>query len=428
MKSSRIKLTVFAILTCITLGSIIFPPPAHAATVDTLVDLTKLSSDFVYDLKYSTSDNFTGTKQYSGSICCLQEETAWKLIKANEEVMRRGLRIKIWDAYRPFSVQRAMWRVMPDSRFLADPNKKGSNHNKGAAVDITLVDEKGHEVEMPSGFDDFSGKAARSNPNMSPAAKENLGILTDAMVKSGFKSISNEWWHYDDADNSKYGLLDVELEDVRDRSLAVENVIGIGDSSQVILVTPVSYSASHAKLRLYEKKNGIWMKTSPDMQAYIGKNGFKPVKDAPLAAAEKRKYKYEGDGATPAGVFSITSLFGWGNNPGFKLPYKKTTSDDYFVSSNKKEDYNVFITRKGGPSKSWTLYEKLKIPDYKYGAVINYNNGPDRITGNGSAIFLHIADDRGYTSGCVSLSEANLLKIFKWLKPEQSPMISLGKI
>ena len=428
MTAKSIKAAVLLTIICLILGSSAFPLPVSAASVDTLVDLSKLSTGLVYDLKYAASDNFTGTKLYSDSICCLQEETAWKLVKTNEEVMKSGFRIKLWDAYRPLSVQKAMWKIMPDSKFLANPYKKGSRHNKGAAVDITLVDENGVEAEMPSGFDDFSLKASRLNPNMSPTAKKNLKILTDAMVKSGFKTINSEWWHYDDADNSKYSLLDVRLEDVRNRNLAVEYLQGIGSALQAIIVTPVSSSSTQAKLRLYEKLDGKWMKMSPDMKAYIGKNGFKPVKHAPLSSSDRKKYKYEGDGATPTGVFSITSLFGWGENPGFNMPYRKTTSNDYWVSSSKKEEYNVWITKKGGPSGDWTVYEKLKIPDYKYAAVIDYNIGSDRITGNGSAIFLHISDNRGYTSGCISLSEANLIKILKWLKPECKPIISLNTI
>ncbi len=424
---SKIKVAaVLFLVFFLALAGITSPLPVYAAAIDTLVDLSKLSSDFVYDLKYATADNFTGTIQYSAGICCLQEETAWKLVKANEEVMKSGFRIKIWDAYRPLSVQKAMWKVMPDAKFLANPYKGGSKHNKGAAVDITLVDADGKEAEMPSKFDEFTSNASRSNTKMTPTAKKNLKILTDAMVKSGFKSISNEWWHFDDADNAKYGLLDVKLEDVKNRMLAVENLQGIGSSLQAILVTPAGTGTSQSKLRLYEKVNGKWMKIAPDMKAYIGKNGFKPVKNATLSAEDRKKYKYEGDGATPKGIFTITSLFGWGENPGFLLPYRKTTSDDYWVSSSKKEEYNVWITRKGGPSASWSVYEKLKIPDYKYAAVIDYNNGPDRITGNGSAIFLHLADGRGYTSGCVSLSEADLLKVLKWLNPESKPIIALG--
>lgn len=181
---------------------------SYAAAVkpsDTLIDIQKLSSSLVIDLRYATNKNFTGTKLYASVICCLQEATAWKLIKANEEVMKKGYRIKIRDAYRPYSVQKAMWKIMPDSRYLANPNK-------------------------------------------------------------------------------------------------------------------------------------------------------------------------------------------------------------------------------GDHDKNWTIYEKLKIPEYKYAAVINYNIGPDRIVGNGSAIFLHIAGSKGYTSGCTAVSEADLLTILKWMNGDKKPIIVQGTL
>lgn len=426
---TSIKIAAALMILAILLSAGVFTIiPVYAAAADNLVDIGKLSTDLVVDLRYATANNFTGTKLYSSSICCLQEETAWKLVRANQEVMKSGFRIKIWDAYRPLSVQKAMWKIMPDEKYLSNPYKGGSKHNKGAAVDITMVDEKGREVEMPSGFDNFTYKASRLNSKMSPTAKKNLKILTDAMVKSGFKYINSEWWHFDDADNSRYAVLDVKAEDVSKRKLAVEELQCLSGSKQVILVTPGASGPSQATLRIYENINGKWIKMAPNMQAFTGKNGFKAVKNGSLTAADKKIYKYEGDGSTPAGAFYITSLFGWGENPGLKLPYRKTTSDDYWVSGNKKEEYNVWISRKGGPSKTWTVCEKLKIPDYKYAAVINYNIGPNRIIGNGSAIFLHIADNRGYTSGCVSLSEANLLKVLKWLNPEKKPLIVQGNI
>lgn len=400
---------------------------AAAPAVDKLIDISKISSDIVIDLRYATENNFTGIKLYSSSICCLQEDTAWKLAAANREVMKSGFRIKVWDAYRPLSVQKKMWSIMPDPGFLANPYKNGSKHNRGAAVDVTLVDKDGKEAEMPSGFDEFTYRAARNNTRMSAAAAKNLKILTDAMVKSGFKSISTEWWHFDDTAAANYPLLDVSPATVAARPLPIEQLKCTGDSKQAILVTGSGTSKSKAVMSVYEKNaDGKWLKALPDMSAFVGKNGFKKIKSSALSAADKKIYKYEGDGSSPMGVFTIDTLFGWGPNPGFKLPYKITTADDYWVSASKKELYNVWVNRKNGPDKSWKIYEKLKIADYKYAAVINYNIGPDRVVGNGSAIFLHIADSRGYTGGCTAVSESDLLKVLKWLSPEKSPIIIQG--
>lgn len=387
---------------------------ASLPTTDRLIDVNKLSSDFVADLRYTTKNNFTGSKLYPSSICCLQEDTAWKLTAANRELAKKGFRIKIWDAYRPLSVQKKMWKLLPDSRYVANPYKSGSRHNRGASVDVTLVDKNGKELEMPSGFDEFSSIASR-NHSMSAAAAKNLKLLTDAMIKSGFKTIITEWWHFDDAAYSAYPLLDVSQEMVSRRPLPVEELKCTGDSQQVILVTSSSTSSSKAMLAVYEKKNGKWLKVLPDIKAIIGKNGFKIA-------------KREGDGCSPMGVFTIDTLFGWAPDPGFSLPYKPVTTDDYWVSSDKKELYNVWINKKNGPDKSWTIFERLKIPEYKYAAVINYNIGPDRIPGKGSAIFLHKTGSKAYTSGCTAVSEKDLLNVLKWLKPDKKPIIIQGTL
>jgi D-alanyl-D-alanine dipeptidase len=399
---------------------------ASTSIKESLIDLSKLKSDFAFDLKYATANNFTGRKMYASSICCLQEGTAWKLVKANEELIKKGYRIKIWDAYRPYSVQKAMWKIMPNSHFLANPYNGGSKHNKGASVDITLVDANGKELEMPSSFDEFSIKASRNNPDMTKNARKNLKILTDAMVKSGFKSISNEWWHFDDTESAKYSILDVKPDAVAKRILPVESLKCIGDSNQVILVSNNSTKSSKAVLQAFERTNGKWQKIYPDISANIGKNGFKKVKNSVLTKDEKAVYKHEGDGCSPMGAFTITSLFGWGNNPFFNLKYKMISVNDYWVSGNTKGTYNILLSRIGGPDKSWTIFEKLKIPQYKFAALINYNTGSDKIIGNGSAIFLHIADKKGYTSGCTSVAEADLIKILKWLKADKKPIIVQG--
>jgi zinc D-Ala-D-Ala dipeptidase len=400
--------------------------PAYSLSAGKLVNLEKFSQDFVLDLKYATADNFMKTKLYDANICCLQEDTAWKLIKANEALMQMGYRIKIWDAYRPLAVQKAMWKKMPDSRYLANPYKGGSKHNRGAAVDITLVDKNGKEVEMPSRFDDFSAKAGRNNPHMSAAAKRNLKILTDAMVKNGFQTIKNEWWHYDDKNSSNYAIQDIPLKRFENIRLPVDSLQCINDSSQVILITSDIKGSYKARLNAYEKKNGQWLQVFPEIAAIIGKNGFKPVKTTPLGASDKKYFKYEGDNCSPIGAFSIDTLFGWGDNPGFRLPYRKTTEHDYWVSDNKKESYNIWVHKTGGPDKSWDVYEKLKVTPYKYAAVINYNMGPDRIVGNGSAMFLHIMPKAGYTHGCTAISETDLVKVLKWLKPEMKPLLVQG--
>ncbi len=179
-----------------------------------LVDIRTLSDEFEIDMKYASEDNFTGKQIYSLPLCILQVNTAKKLIQANKELIKKGFKIKIWDAYRPFSAQKLMWDIMPFDDFVADPNKGGSIHNGGFAVDVTLVDMEGREVEMPTKFDDFCEKASRNSTSMTKDAARNLFLLTDAMVKHGFKIINSEWWHYYDEDLKERIPLDISFEEL----------------------------------------------------------------------------------------------------------------------------------------------------------------------------------------------------------------------
>ncbi|MBM7649765.1 D-alanyl-D-alanine dipeptidase [Bacillus ectoiniformans] len=176
-----------------------------------LVDIRKVDPWIVIDLRYATTNNFTKKKIYPAAIPLLRKETAYKLAKVNQEVKKRGYRVKIWDGYRPFSAQRVLWNASPDKRYVADPNK-GSKHNRGAAVDITLVDQNRKEVIMPTGFDHFTPAASRNSKTMNQRARINLNYLTHVMKKHGFKTINSEWWHYEDTNWAKYPLLDVPLE------------------------------------------------------------------------------------------------------------------------------------------------------------------------------------------------------------------------
>ena len=176
-----------------------------------LVKLDEVDDSFVYDLKYASTDNFTGKKIYSHAICLIHRETARKLMAANKEFKQLGYRIKIYDAYRPYSAQRVLYNAAENKTFLADP-ERGSNHNRGAAVDITLVDDKGNELPMPSNFDEFSIKSRINYYNTTKELINNRELLGRVMVKNGFKRIGNEWWHFEDAEAKKYPLLDIPFE------------------------------------------------------------------------------------------------------------------------------------------------------------------------------------------------------------------------
>jgi len=175
-----------------------------------LIDITSLDPTIVVDLKYATANNFVGQKLYSSNRCYLRRSTAERLARVQQNLWKHGLGLKVWDGYRPLSVQWRMWELVQDTNYVADP-RRGSRHNRGAAVDVTLVDSLGVELEMPTPFDDFSERAKRDYPALSKAALEHREILTKAMAAEGFVPLSSEWWHFDDPDWRKFPVLDIAV-------------------------------------------------------------------------------------------------------------------------------------------------------------------------------------------------------------------------
>ncbi len=178
-----------------------------------LVDIRTVNPKIVLDIKYATEDNFVGCSIYSQAKAFLRSEVAAKLDKVQRTLELEGLGLKIWDAYRPHSVQRTLWSIVPDERYVADP-EKGSSHNRGAAVDVTLVNSTGEELEMPTKFDDFSVKAHRSFVDMSSEALKNREILASVMIAHGFTPLETEWWHFNDEACATYPLLDISFEEL----------------------------------------------------------------------------------------------------------------------------------------------------------------------------------------------------------------------
>ena len=160
-----------------------------------LVHLKDYSKDFEYELKYATSDNFLKAKVYDCPACFLRLKTVKALIEANKEFVKKGYKIKIFDCYRPLTIQKKMWELVPNPAYVADPSK-GSIHNRGGAVDITLVDTKGKELDMGTPFDFFGIEASHNYSDVSLEVKKNRALLKNTMLKNGFKSFESEWWHY----------------------------------------------------------------------------------------------------------------------------------------------------------------------------------------------------------------------------------------
>jgi len=167
------------------------------------VNLKDYSKDFVYDMKYATEDNFLKAKVYDCAECFLRLKTVEALISANRDFMKKGYKIKLFDCYRPLSIQKKMWEIVSNPEYVADP-KKGSIHNRGGAVDISIVDTAGKEINMGTPFDFFGIQAGHNYTKLSKEVLSNRKYLKKVMTKNGFNSFDSEWWHY----NLKTGLQD----------------------------------------------------------------------------------------------------------------------------------------------------------------------------------------------------------------------------
>lgn len=179
-----------------------------------LVDLEKSIDRLVLDIRYATTNNFTGVALYPEARAFARQPVADALRKVQKELKRKGIGLKIFDAYRPYAVTLRFFEVYPDTNFVASP-RKGSRHNRGCAVDLTLIDlTSGKELEMPTPFDDFSGKASHSYQLLSDSALRNRKLLRDTMEHYGFEAYSAEWWHYDFSGWRSFSLMDLSFDEL----------------------------------------------------------------------------------------------------------------------------------------------------------------------------------------------------------------------
>lgn len=161
-----------------------------------LIDVQALIPQIQIDLRYATTNNFTNQIIYDFDTCLLLQEAALQLKAVQLELLEQSLSLKIWDAYRPLSAQWKFWSIMPDERYVSHP-AKGGRHTRGTSVDVTLVDQNGKELEMPTDFDDFSFKAHIEDMTVSQQAIDNRNLLQSIMTKHGFIGYEAEWWHFD---------------------------------------------------------------------------------------------------------------------------------------------------------------------------------------------------------------------------------------
>jgi D-alanyl-D-alanine dipeptidase len=179
--------------------------------VDDLVDIKEINPHIIVDMKYAAEDNFVKTKLYDSNTCFLRRSTASKLDTVQRKLEGMNLGLKVWDCYRPLAVQKILWAILPNERYVANP-EKGSRHNRASAVDVTLVDLQGNELQMPTGFDDFSPRAHRQYQDIPEGVFRNRRLLEGMMKKAGFIPLPEEWWHYDDEKWMEFDILNVPFE------------------------------------------------------------------------------------------------------------------------------------------------------------------------------------------------------------------------
>lgn len=180
-----------------------------AGADEPLVPVADVSPGVRFDIRYATPDNFTGVPLYPTADCLLRLSVAERLGRVQTRLAADGLGLLVFDGYRPLSVQRRMWELVPDPRYVADP-RKGSRHNRGAAVDVTLVDAAGNRLEMPTDYDDFSLAAHRDFDGATETATANRARLEAAMAAEGFVGLSTEWWHFDAEDWRSFPIVGLD--------------------------------------------------------------------------------------------------------------------------------------------------------------------------------------------------------------------------
>lgn len=161
----------------------------------TLVEIGPPMFDVELTIAYASADNFTGQPVYARPGCYLHPDAAACLSVAIRLARAQGLRFRVFDAFRPAEAQWALWRHTPDPEFLADPHR-GSPHSMGVAVDLTLIDATGRDLDMGTAFDAFTPRSHHGDTEITAAAQRNRAILLGIMTAAGWDFFRNEWWHY----------------------------------------------------------------------------------------------------------------------------------------------------------------------------------------------------------------------------------------
>jgi D-alanyl-D-alanine dipeptidase len=190
----------------------------HKDSANKMVELQTLMPGIVYDLRYATINNFMHRQMYvpANRHTFLRLPAARALAAVQKELNSKGYGLKIFDAYRPYSVTVSFWELIHDERYVANP-AKGSGHNRGLAVDLTIINLKNkRELDMGTGFDNFTDTAHHGFTGLPPAVLANRKLLTETMERHGFKKLDTEWWHFFWPNDRGYEVLDIPFGELKE--------------------------------------------------------------------------------------------------------------------------------------------------------------------------------------------------------------------
>lgn len=216
-------LTILPLLVLISLATFAAsaqnaPPKERNKREADLVELTKLDDTIKLDIRYARTDNFVGKAVYPEARAFLQRPAAEAVIRVHRKLKEQGLGIVIFDGYRPWRITKLFWEVTPEDKrkFVANP-EKGSKHNRGCAIDLSIFDLKtGKLLDMPSDFDEFTERASPAYKGGTTQQTKNRDLLRRMMEAEGFTVNANEWWHFDYKDWEKYAIYDVAFSEVKE--------------------------------------------------------------------------------------------------------------------------------------------------------------------------------------------------------------------